>query len=66
MIRVKILESNRVVELDAEEIKIAELLSKLGLSPIEHIVLRNNEVVTEEDIAKSGDEIVVFTVKSGG
>lgn len=66
MIKVKILETDKVIELDVNEIKIGDILRELGLSLVEHIVLRNNEIVTEDDIAVSGDEIVVFTVKSGG
>ncbi|MEM4718067.1 MAG: MoaD/ThiS family protein [Desulfurococcaceae archaeon] len=66
LIRVKILETGELIELDINEIRIGDLLRKLGLSLVEHIVLRNNEIVTEEDTAVSGDELVVFTVKSGG
>jgi len=66
MVRVKILESNTVIEIDAEELTVRELLEKLGLSMSEHLVLRDNTVLTEEDVLKKNDEVVVYTVKSGG
>lgn len=66
VLRVKILETNQLVELDVERITVRELLSKLGLTVSEHIVLKNGEVVTEDDVIEGGSEVVVFTVKSGG
>jgi len=66
VLRVKILETNQLVELDVEGITVRELLSKLGLAVSEHIVLKNGEVVTEDDVIEGGSEVVVFTVKSGG
>ncbi|MCC6025215.1 MAG: MoaD/ThiS family protein [Desulfurococcaceae archaeon] len=66
VLRVKILETNQLVELDVERITVRELLSKLGLTVSEHIVLKNGEVVTEDDVIEGNSEVVVFTVKSGG
>jgi sulfur carrier protein len=66
VLRVKILETNQLVELDVERITVRELLSKLGLTVSEHIVLKNGEVVTEDDVIEGDSEVVVFTVKSGG
>jgi sulfur carrier protein len=66
MIRVKVLEANKIIELEDEEIIVKNLLERLGLRRSECIVLRNGVVVTEEDAVRSGDEIVVYTVKSGG
>ena len=66
VIRVKILETNKQVELDLKQISVKDLLTMLGLSLSEHIVLKNGEVITEEDIVEDNSEIVVFTVKSGG
>ncbi|MEM4481406.1 MAG: MoaD/ThiS family protein [Desulfurococcaceae archaeon] len=66
MIKVKVLEANTTLELDVKEISVRELLEKLNLTETEHIVLRNYCVVTEEDILVDGDEVTIFTVKSGG
>lgn len=60
------MEANSTVELDVSEISVKELLRKLNLTESEHIVLRNNHIVTEQDVITDGDEVVVFTVKSGG
>jgi len=65
-IRVRILESNECIELEVREISAREILSKLGLTLSEHIVLKNGEVITEDDIVEDGSEVVIFTVKSGG
>jgi sulfur carrier protein ThiS len=66
MIRVKVLEANKIIELEDGEIIVKNLLERLGLKQSECIVLRNGVVVTEEDAVRSGDEVVVYTVKSGG
>lgn len=65
-IRVKVLEANSVFEFEEKEISVRDLLRRLGLSESEHIVLRNGTVVPEEDVVVDGDEVVIFTVKSGG
>lgn len=67
VIFVKIIGSERIQrEIDVNEIPVKELLKTLGLTTSEHIVLKNNVVVTEEDIVKNGDEVVIIPVKSGG
>jgi len=66
LIRVKVLETGSVFELEENEIKVRDLLRKLGLLESEHVVLKNNAIVTEDDVIVSGEEVVVFTVKSGG
>ena len=66
VIRVKILETNKEVELNIDKVKVKDLLKQLGLLTMEHIVLRNNVIVTEDDELVDGDEVVVFTIKSGG
>jgi sulfur carrier protein ThiS len=66
VIRVKILETNQQVELDVKSTTVRELLSRLGLTLSEHIVFKNGEVITEDDIVEDNSEVVVFTVKSGG
>lgn len=65
-IKVNILENNSVVEIDRERIKVRELLEHLGLSASENLVLKHGVILTDEDEVVNGDEVVVFTVKSGG
>lgn len=66
VIVVKVLETGMKVELPEKEIKASDLLKKLGLSISEHIVIRNGVVISEEEIIVDGDEVAIFTVKSGG
>jgi sulfur carrier protein ThiS len=66
VIRVKVLETNQQVELDVKSTTVRELLLRLGLTLSEHIVFKNGEVITEDDIVEDNSEVVVFTVKSGG
>uniref|UniRef100_A0A7C4D9B1 Thiamine biosynthesis protein ThiS n=1 Tax=Staphylothermus marinus TaxID=2280 RepID=A0A7C4D9B1_STAMA len=53
-------------EIDVSEISIRDLFRKLGLTSSEYVVLKNNIVVTEDDIARDNDEITIIPVKSGG
>ena len=45
---------------------IASLLKKININPIEVVVAKNDEVVTEDEIIKDGDDIKIFSVVSGG
>lgn len=65
-IRVRILETSTTVEVKRERMKVKELLEHLGLSISENLVLREGSILTEDDDVVEGDEVVVFTVKSGG
>lgn len=66
VIKVKVTGEQAPRILDAGEISVSELLRRLGLSKSEHIVLRKGIPLTEEDIIRDGDEVVVYLVKSGG
>ena len=66
-IRVVIVGPEKIVhEINVSEIRVSELLTKLGLLSSEYVVLRNNMVVSEDDVIHDGDEVVVYPVKSGG
>lgn len=65
-IKISILENNSKVEISREKIKVKELLEHLGLSISENLVLRRGAILTEEDEVVDGDEVVIYTVKSGG
>ncbi|MEM1675249.1 MAG: MoaD/ThiS family protein [Desulfurococcaceae archaeon] len=67
VIRIKIIGSEKIYrEIDVSEISIRDLFRKLGLTSSEYVVLKNNIVVTEDDIARDNDEITIIPVKSGG
>lgn len=65
-IKVRIANNPRVKEINVEKIKVKELLSMLGLLSEEYIVVKGNEVITDEDEVVDGDEIVLYPVVSGG
>ena len=46
--------------------KVSELLRKIGVNPETVIVVRNNELITEEDSVKNSDTIKLISVISGG
>ncbi|MEO0306328.1 MAG: MoaD/ThiS family protein [candidate division WOR-3 bacterium] len=50
-----------------EEIKkVSDIFKKFALNPEEYIVVRKNEVLTEDEILKEDDEIELIRVISGG
>ena len=55
-----------VKEVEGSKMKVSELLKKLGLLSSEYVVLKNNVIVSEDDIVNEGDNIIVYPVKSGG
>ncbi len=48
------------------DLKVRDLLKELKLNPEEVIVIRNGEVVTEDEVVRVGDEIEIVRVISGG
>ena len=57
---------HEVIELSGNEVKVSDLLRKLGLLSEEYIVMRGGKVLTEEDEVVDGDEVVLVPVVSGG
>ncbi len=55
-----------VKKLDVDNVRVKDLIEKLGLLTSEYVVLKNDVVVTDEDIVRDGDKIVIYPVKSGG
>jgi thiamine biosynthesis protein ThiS len=48
------------------KMKIQELLEKIKANPVESVVSLNGEIVTEDAVAKDGDQVEIFSVVSGG
>lgn len=48
------------------EIVAEELLISLGCNPIEYIITRNGNIITEKDILRDGDILILYPVVSGG
>ena len=45
-----------VKEVEGSKMKVSELLKKLGLLSSEYVVLKNNVIVSEDDIVNEGDK----------
>ena len=54
------------ISLRQERIKVKELLEKIGLLSNEYVVVKNGQIVSEEEIVSDDDEIVLYPVVSGG
>jgi len=53
-------------EMAAESARIEDILRDLGINPVEVIVAKNGRIVSEEEMAGSGDELKVVRVVHGG
>ena len=51
---------------EVSRIKVKDLLAKLGLNPTEYVVLKDGEILVDDDEVVDGEVVTVFTVKSGG
>lgn len=47
-------------------VTVREALEKLGLSPESHLVVRNGELLNENDTLRNGEEVKVISAISGG
>jgi sulfur carrier protein len=47
-------------------ISVKEALKQLGLSPESHLVVRNGELLTENDVLRNGEVVKLVAVISGG
>jgi len=65
-IKVILLGEGKEFELNYEKLKVGELSSLINVRLSEYVVLRDNEILTEEDYIYDGDVVKLFTVKSGG
>lgn len=54
------------IKVEFARTKVKDLLSQLKLNPESFLVVRNSEVITEEDILQEGDKIELLSVISGG
>ncbi|HIQ48186.1 MAG TPA: MoaD/ThiS family protein [Aquifex aeolicus] len=63
---VKVIYRGKEFEFPENKLKAKELLQKLGLSPLSSLVIRNGEVISEDDYVEEGDEVRVVNAISGG
>lgn len=63
---IKVLYRGKEYEFPEKKLKAKELIRKLGLSPLSSLVIKNGEVISEEDYIEEGDEVRVVNAISGG
>jgi len=63
---IKVIYRGKEYEFPEKRLKAKELLKKLGLSPIFSLVVKNGEVISEDDYVEEGDEVRVINAISGG
>jgi len=63
---IKVLYRGKEYEFPEKKLKAKELIRKLGLSPLSSLVIKNGEVISEEDYVEEGDEVRVVNAISGG
>ncbi|RUM30149.1 MAG: thiamine biosynthesis protein ThiS [Aquifex sp.] len=63
---VKVIYRGKEFEFPEKKLKVKDLLQKLGLSPLSSLVIRNGEVISEDDYVEEGDEVRVVNAISGG
>jgi len=52
--------------LDADGIRVEEVLARLGVNPVEVIVTRNGTLVPDDAVAAVDDEIRLVRISHGG
>ena len=55
-----------IKELDISNISVKHLLEKLNVNPVEVVIKKNDEIVFEDEIITSNDNIKVINVIFGG
>ena len=66
-ITVYIEQKNETIRIPLQEnATIASLLQKIKVNPVEVVISKNNEIVTEDAVISDGDDIKIFSVVSGG
>lgn len=56
---------NKTIELE-NNLKVKNLLEKLGINPVTVIVSRNSELILEDEKLNDNDELRILSVISGG
>ncbi len=66
-VKVRLIRENRVVDIDLPNgSRVSDLLKKLNLRSVSHIVIKNGEPIPESYQLADGDEVEVLPVVSGG
>jgi sulfur carrier protein len=63
---IRVIYRGKEIEVPEKRMRARDLLRHLGLSPLSSIVIRNDEVISEEDYVQEGDKVRVVNAISGG
>lgn len=63
---IKVIYRGKEYEFPEKKLKAKELIRRLGLSPLSSLVVKNGEVISEEEYVEEGDEVRVVNAISGG
>ncbi|WP_461832053.1 MoaD/ThiS family protein [Aquifex sp.] len=63
---IKVIYRGKEIEIPEKKIKAKELLKRLGLSPLSSLVVKNGEVISEEEYVEEKDDVRVINAISGG
>lgn len=63
---IKVLYRGKEIEFPEKRLRAKELLERLGLSPLSSLVVKNGEVIHEEEYVEEDDNIRVINAISGG
>ncbi len=63
---IKMILRKKEYELEGKTIKVIQALQQLNLSPEAYLLVRNGELLNENDVLRDGDVIKIVSVISGG
>ncbi len=63
---IKLMLRKQEFQLEGKSIQVKDAFQRLQLSPEAHLLVRNGELLNENDWLKDGDEIKIVAVISGG
>ncbi len=63
---VKVLYRGKEMEFPEKRIRVRDLLRKMNLSPLSTIVVKGEEILSEDDYVEEGDSVRVVNAISGG
>lgn len=63
---IKLILRKKELQLEGKSIQVKQALQQLNLSPEAYLLVRNGDLLNENDWLKDGDEIKIVAVISGG
>ena len=63
---IKLILRKKEYELEGKTLKVKQALQQLDLSPEAYLLVRNGELLNENDVLRDGDVVKIVAVISGG